>query len=503
MELVYAQMVAAAKLTVLNLGKFELWKIRIEQYFLMTYYALWEVIVNGDSPPSKRTIDGLEQSYHPTTAEEKLTRKNELKARGTLLMALPNEHQLMFNFYKNVESLMEAIKKRLQKLISQLEIHGETISQEDINLKLIRSLPSEWKTHTLIWRNKPDLETLSMDDLYNSLKINKTEVKWLSSSSQNSQNVAFVSSNSSVSINQAHGSNSVNTDSLKKMDLKLQMAMLNMRPKRFLMNTRKKVSANGFETIEFEKTKLECYNYHKRGHFARECKAPRKNMNREPVRRNVIVETTNANDLVAQDGFGYDWSDQAGDGPTNFALMAYTSLGFDSQVFDNQVNDKNKIGIGNHAVPHPYTGNFLPLKPDLILADVDEYVVSESITSVPALATNEAKTSESKPKSRKPSFAKVELVKPMEQVKSPREFIKQEEHRQAKHTRKNNQSPREYVMAVRNFKKFFRRKGRPVIQPREEKKSFWQMDDKKGKSDRKCFRCGFPNHLIGKCTKPP
>ncbi|GJX66130.1 zf-CCHC domain-containing protein [Tanacetum coccineum] len=61
----------------------------------------------------------------------------------------------------------------------------------------------------------------------------------------------------------------------------------------------------------------------------------------------------------------------------------------------------------------------------------------------------------------------------------------------------------EYDMAVRNFKNFFRRKGKFVRKPREEKKSFRQRDEKKGKSDRKCFRCGDPNHLIGDCPKPP
>ncbi|GJT14540.1 hypothetical protein Tco_0861582 [Tanacetum coccineum] len=250
MNALSSPMVATAKLPVLNPGEFELWKMRIEQYFLMTYYALWGVIVNGDSPPPKRTVDGVEKTYPPTTVKEKLARKNKLKARGTLLMALPNEHQLKFNSYKCAKTLMEAIKKRfrgnnelkktqkillkqqyknfngsssegldqtydrLKKLISQLEILGETISQEDMNLKFLRSLPSEWKTHTLIWRNKLDLDTLSMDDLYNNLKIYETKVKGSSSLNQNSQNMAFVSSNNSGSSKQAHGSNSANTDSM-------------------------------------------------------------------------------------------------------------------------------------------------------------------------------------------------------------------------------------------------------------------------------------------------
>ncbi|GJZ33174.1 uncharacterized mitochondrial protein-like protein [Tanacetum coccineum] len=539
MESVSAHIVAAAKLLVLNPGKFELWKIRIQPYFLMTDYALWEVIVNGDSPLPKRTVDGVEKTYLPITAEEKLTRKNEFKARGTLLMALPNEHQLMFNTYKCAKSLMEAIEKRfggnkesrktqktllkqqyenfnrsssegldqtydrLQNLISQLEILGETISQEDMNLKFLRSLLLEWKTHTLIWRNKPDLETLSMDDLYNNLKIYETEVKGSSSSRQNSKNMAFVSSNSSGSTNQAHGSNSANTnsmsdaviyfffsnqsnspqldnedlqqidiDDLEEMDLKWQMAMLTMRARRFLNKTGRKISANGSETIRFNKSKVECYKCHKKGHFARECRVPRENRNREPVRRNVTVETIETKALEAQDRLGYDWSDQAEKGSTNFAFMAYTSssssssdskiqvsdkfktgVGYDSQVvdiqvFDSQVNDKYKIGEGYHVVPPPYTRNFMPPKPNLVLADEEEYVFSESITSVPAVATSKVKTSESKPNSvsepliedwisdsedenetefkstqRKPSFAKVKFVKSNKYVKIHRESI--------------------------------------------------------------------------------
>ncbi|GJX36667.1 retrovirus-related pol polyprotein from transposon TNT 1-94 [Tanacetum coccineum] len=105
-------MVATAKLPVLNPGEFELWKIRIKQYFIMTDYALWEVIVNKDSPLQKRTVDGVEQTYPSTTTKKKLASKNELKARGTLLMALPNEHQLKFITYKCAKTLMEAIEKK-------------------------------------------------------------------------------------------------------------------------------------------------------------------------------------------------------------------------------------------------------------------------------------------------------------------------------------------------------------------------------------------------------
>nr|GEV19445.1 hypothetical protein [Tanacetum cinerariifolium] len=109
-------------------------------------------------------------------------------------MALPDKHQLKFNSHKDAKTLMEAIEKRLQKLVSQLEIHGVSLSQEDVNLKFLQSLPSEWKTHTLIWRNKTDLEEQSLDDLFNSLKIYKAEVKSSSSAGTTTQNIAFMSS---------------------------------------------------------------------------------------------------------------------------------------------------------------------------------------------------------------------------------------------------------------------------------------------------------------------
>ncbi|GKE33754.1 hypothetical protein Tco_1453076, partial [Tanacetum coccineum] len=180
---------------------------------------------NGNAPLITKVVEGVETTIAPTTAEEKAQRRLELKARRTLLMGIPNEHQLKINSFKDAKSLLQAIEKssevldqtfnRLQKLISQLEIHGESISQEDMNQKFIRSLSPEWNTHTIVWRNKPEIDTLSIDDLYNNLNIYEPEVKGTSSSSTNTQNVAFVFSNGTSStngaVNTAHGATTAST----------------------------------------------------------------------------------------------------------------------------------------------------------------------------------------------------------------------------------------------------------------------------------------------------
>nr|GEX15153.1 hypothetical protein [Tanacetum cinerariifolium] len=115
MDSLSPQVISAAKLPILNPNEFDLWKMRIEQYFLITDYSLWEVILNGDSTVPTRIVEGVFQPVAPTTAEQKLARKNELKARGTLLMALPDKHQLKFNSHKDAKTLMEAIEKRIDK----------------------------------------------------------------------------------------------------------------------------------------------------------------------------------------------------------------------------------------------------------------------------------------------------------------------------------------------------------------------------------------------------
>ncbi|GJZ42642.1 hypothetical protein Tco_0589897 [Tanacetum coccineum] len=100
----------------------------------------------------------------PSTTEENICKKNDVKARSLLLMALPNEHQLTFNQYVDAQSM-------LQKLVSRLAILGVDTPPEDLNVKFLRSLPSKWDTHVVVWINKPDFDTMGLDDLYNNFKI--------------------------------------------------------------------------------------------------------------------------------------------------------------------------------------------------------------------------------------------------------------------------------------------------------------------------------------------
>nr|GEX97493.1 hypothetical protein [Tanacetum cinerariifolium] len=370
-------MVAASKVLMLKPGEFETWRMRIEQYIHMIDYALWEVIENGATLPKTQVVEGVTKEVPITTAEEKA---------------------------------------------KKIRVAGSCRKE--------------------IW-NKPEIDTLSLDDLYNNLKIYETEVKGTSSSNTNTQTVAFVSSNNTCNtnraVNTAHGVTTTNTqatavnsiiidnlsnaficyfftsqpnslqldnedlqqihpDDLEKMDLRWQMAMLIMRARRFLKNTGRNFSMNGNETIGFDKSKVECYNCHERRHFARECRAPRSQdaKHKKSTKRTVPVKTPTSVALVSCDVHGgYDWSDQGEDGPTNFALMAYSSISSNSEIID-----KCKTGLGYNAISPPYTGNFLPPKPNL--SGLEEFenepIVTEPTVMKHAVETSEAKASADKPK---------------------------------------------------------------------------------------------------------
>nr|GEY00292.1 hypothetical protein [Tanacetum cinerariifolium] len=255
-------------------------------------------------------------------------------------------------------------------------------------------------------------------------------------------------------------------DDLEEMDLRWQMAA-----RRFSKNTRRKFSMNGNETIRFDKSNVECYNCYKRGHFARECRAPKSQdtKHKERTRRIMLVETPASTALVSCDGLGgYDWSDQAEEGPTNFALMAYSSTSSNSEVSTDSncsssclenvkiLKEQNEQLLKDLRTSNIYVITYKTslesVEARLLIYKKNEYVCKEDVKILklkkPVVETSEAKASETKPKlvrknfgfpliedwisnsedeaeSRpkiekktvKPSFAKIEFVKSKEQVK--------------------------------------------------------------------------------------
>nr|GEW30842.1 hypothetical protein [Tanacetum cinerariifolium] len=432
---------------------------------------------------------GNELEVPLVTSRQILARTRERKAKSTLLMAIIDEHLARFHVIKDAKTLWATIKTRFGGNDESKKMQKNVLNQQfEIfyvsNLKGLDkgSLPSAWSNISLIMRNKPGIDNLDIDDLYNNLKVYKANIKGSSRSSSNSQNVAFVSVESTSSTNelnatysvstatghssQAQGSSSyddelmllffanqssnpyldkdeleqIDQDDLKEIDLKWQVVMLSMRGKS-ARNT---------------------------GNISRDAGNARY-IGRDNGKRPAKEEDEQA--LVVQDGLGtYDWSYQVKEEATDFALMAFTlnpssssslnskhekhgkanieiivyqyslesierqvrvhqqneviyeeKIGvleyqgkderYDSQfnekevldikeeevtetVFDNRLsneensvaNDRFKKGKGYHAVPPLLTGNYMPPKPDLSFAGLDDFIykfkISEIVTSL-------------------------------------------------------------------------------------------------------------------------
>ncbi|GKE75184.1 ribonuclease H-like domain-containing protein, partial [Tanacetum coccineum] len=224
--------------------------MRMEQYFTNTDYGLWEVILNGNALISTTTDNNGVVTKVPLELSRELKMQNICRMLSRI-------------------DLVAMIRLRRCRRI-QLEVHGAPVFNEDANHKFLRALPLAWSNIALIMRNNDKLDTLDLDDLYNNLKVSDEAFN-----TNNDVNTAtgYNLQGQSVSGPQLDSEDleQINTDDMEEMDLKWQVAMLTMRVKRFYNKTGRKLSFNSKDTIGFDKSKVECFNCHRRGHFAREC----------------------------------------------------------------------------------------------------------------------------------------------------------------------------------------------------------------------------------------
>ncbi|GKC10349.1 hypothetical protein Tco_1007131 [Tanacetum coccineum] len=375
-----------------------------------------EVIENGNSlvpipvtTPESGPSTTLKMTV-PSTTEEKICKKNDVKARSLLLMALPNEHQLTFNQYVDAQSMFIAIKarfggndatKKTQKALlkQQLAILGVDTPPEDLNVKFLRSLPSEWDTHVVVWMNKPDFETMGLDDLYNNFKIVEQKVKRTVAVNNDDKNLAFLTTSSPSSTNTINtanigvstGNTKVNTastetstasfsdatvyaflstqpqgsqlvhedleqihdDDLEEMDLKWNMALLSMRARKFYQRTGRKIIIDG-KHQEVKTTEIATY---KRGLSILEAQVVKYKESEvlfseeiALLKRSVghkdylmgLVKTELEKVKEEKEGFEF-----------KLAKFEKSSKDLDD-LLASQVTDKSKRGFGYTAVPSPH-----------------------------------------------------------------------------------------------------------------------------------------------------
>nr|GEY39786.1 hypothetical protein [Tanacetum cinerariifolium] len=323
------------------------------------------------------------------TAEDMQKRKNDVNARTTLLLSLFDEHQLRFSKYKTTQELWAAILKtfggneatkktkknllkqhygnfkaegsetleqtfnRLQVIVDQLQFIDIEIEQDNLNQKFLTSLDLEWLMHT-IKKSKPNSQNMAfISSAKHSMGNEDVNTASVSTTSTNvptaSANIgvasisqdtayAYIASQSSGSQIEFEDINQINEDDMEEMDIKWNMALLSMRADKFWKKTGKKISIQGSGVAGFNKSKVECFNCHKMGHFARECMAPKSQDRgrRDNYRQWSKVKEQAPKALMAIDKVGWDWSYMANDeekhalvadkeAPTEFTLMANTS----------------------------------------------------------------------------------------------------------------------------------------------------------------------------------
>ncbi|GJX58905.1 ribonuclease H-like domain-containing protein [Tanacetum coccineum] len=297
---------------------------------------------------------------------------------------------------------LDSAYDRFQNIISMLELYDAKVSCEDANLKFLRSLPSVWHVVATMIRGQPGLDELDFDDLYNNLKVYEHELKGASSS--NSQSIAFMSAeikgstsrqstaddkseiitkgyaqasssklketlNSSfnsdeiicsffaqqASMPETHDDEDllqIDDDAMEEIDIRWQVAMITARIRKFMRKTGRPIDLKPKNGITFDKSKIECFNCQKLGHFARECKFAKYQANRangSKEKRIVPIEDSNSKALVAKDSQGeIDWTKEFDDDPVTFAMVALNGIEEDdwSIEIDADHVDLGQDGLG-------------------------------------------------------------------------------------------------------------------------------------------------------------
>ncbi|KAJ9543921.1 hypothetical protein OSB04_023628 [Centaurea solstitialis] len=314
--------VLVSKVPMLKPDEFDMWKIRIRQYMLLTDYGMWEVVENGPGV-DEAVVEGGARPPPRTDADRK-KRQTEMKALSTLLLAIPNEYQHQFSTYTDAKSLWTALEKRFSgtkstkrnqkailkqqyenftslknesmtqtfdrfnKLIGELATVDVKMDKDDVNRKFLRSLGEEWTIYTVSFRQGDDLEDKELEDLYNDLRIFEAE-----ETNEDTVLEAFLASHVNSSLIN-YDLDQINADDLEEMDIKWQMAMLTLRMKRECKGVATNNQTNGSGSAQ----------------------APRFN------NRGSNSNPSSSQALVSQEGQGFDWSDHAEEAVQNQALMA-------------------------------------------------------------------------------------------------------------------------------------------------------------------------------------
>ncbi|GJW49868.1 hypothetical protein Tco_0091219 [Tanacetum coccineum] len=351
------------------------------------------LIVNGDSPPPKRTINGVEKTYPLTTAEEKLARKNELKARGTLLMALLNEHQLKFNTY-SVPTLYEAKEKIDADDLEEMDLKWQMAM---LTMRARRFLNKTGrKINANGFKTKGALkENMNREPIRRNVIVETTETKalvaqdglgydWSNQAEEGPTKFALMAYTSLGSSSFSSSDSEVSTCS--KACLKSYETLKEHYDNLTKDFNKSQLNVGAYNAgLEFVEARLDVYKKNEVV-FEEDIQILKLDIK---LRDNALTELRKKFEKAKKERDHLKLTlEKFGNSSKNL-----------SKLLEIQENDKYKTSEGYHVVPPPYTRNFMPPKSDLVLADKDEYVFSKLVTSTRDVATSEAKTSKSKPKS--------------------------------------------------------------------------------------------------------